>query len=54
MALEMDLPALHSCSKTCVHKITDVPVFKMGLGLNDFDLPTPKSLCPAPYKHQVQ
>jgi hypothetical protein len=27
MALEMDLPASHSCSKTYIHKITNVPVF---------------------------
>jgi hypothetical protein len=27
----------YTCSKTHVHKITNVPVFYMTLGLNDFD-----------------
>ena len=32
----MDLPASHSCSKTHVHKIINVPVFCVAIGLNDF------------------
>jgi hypothetical protein len=32
----MDLLASHSCSKTHVHKITNLPVVYMALRLNDF------------------
>jgi hypothetical protein len=28
---------LHSCSKTHVHKITNLPIFQMKLGIHDFD-----------------
>jgi hypothetical protein len=38
-ALEMDLPELHSCSKTHVHKIINVPVFYMARELNGFNDP---------------
>ncbi len=34
-ALERDLSSAHSCSKTHIHKITNVPVFYMVHGLHD-------------------
>jgi hypothetical protein len=49
----------YTCSKTHIHKITNVPVFYMALGRNDFDrgksmdFPPSKSLFPGPYKQYI-